>query len=273
MAEQNRQKLNRLLAELGDADMVSARWLRGHGYSTALVAGYVKRGWLRSPARGVYMAAAGLATWEGALHSLQQREQLRLHAGARFALALHGHEHYLRVQGVREATLYGPDRLPGWATALTLDVRFMHGGLGPFPLVGIHFSADAPEDRLRAEGLERLVVSSTTEWVVVANPERAMLELCHAARDAADVHEAHATMQGMSGLRPWELSGLLRRCQSIKAKRLFLALADRANHAWLEHLELESVDLGRGKRAFFRGGRIDARYQITLPADLESSLG
>ncbi|ODS63808.1 MAG: hypothetical protein ABS41_04800 [Arenimonas sp. SCN 70-307] len=273
MAEQNRQKLNRLLAELGDADFVSARWLRGHGYSTALVAGYVRSGWLRSPARGVYMAAAGVATWEGALHSLQQREQLRLHAGARFALALHGHEHYLRMQGVREATLYGPDRLPGWASVLAVDVRFLHGGLGPFPPVGFGFSADAPDDRLSEEGLERLVVSSTTEWVVVASAERAMLELCHEARDAADVHEAHATMQGMSGLRPSELSGLLRRCQSIKAKRLFLALANRANHAWLERLDTSGVDLGRGKRAFFPGGRLDARYQITLPADLESSLG
>lgn len=273
MAEQNRQKLNRLLAELGDADFVSARWLRSHGYSTALVAGYVKNGWLQSPARGVYMAAAGVATWEGALHSLQQRERLRLHAGARFALALYGHEHYLRMQGVREVTLYGPDRLPGWATTLALDVRFVHVGLGPFPPAGLTLSANTSDEELHAEGLERLVVSSTTDCVVVANAERAMLELCHAARDAADVHEAHATLQGMSGLRPSEVNALLRRCQSIKAKRLFLALADRANHAWLEHLDMEGVDLGRGKRALFPGGRLDPRYQITLPADLESSLG
>lgn len=273
MGEQNRQKLNRLLAELGDADLVSARWLRSHGYSTALVAGYVKSGWLRSPARGVYMATAGAATWEGALHSLQQREQLRLHAGSRFALALHGHEHYLRLQGVREAVLYGPDRLPGWASTLTLDVRFLHGGLGPFPPTEVALSANTSDEQLRAQGLQRLEVSSTTDWVVVANAERAMLELCHAARDGSDVHEAHATMQGMSGLRPSEISGLLRQCQSIKAKRLFLALADRANHAWLAHLDMDGVDLGRGKRALVPGGRLDARYQITLPADLESSLG
>lgn len=273
MATQNRRKLNHLLAELGDADFVSARWLRGHGYSTALVAGYVRRGWLYSPVRGVYMAAAGVPSWEGALHSLQQREQLRLHVGARFALALHGHEHYLRMRGVREATLYGPDRLPGWAANLALDVRFMHGGVGPFPPAGFTFSSATPDEQLLMEGLQRLVVSSTTDWIVAASPERAMLELCHAARDAADVHEAHATMQGMSGLRPSDMSGLLRRCTSIKAKRLFLALAHRANHAWLKRLDTNSVDLGRGKRAFFPGGRLDARYQITLPADLESSLG
>ena len=76
MAEQNRQKLNRLLAELGDADFVSARWLRGHGYSTALVAGYVKRGWLYSPARGVYMAAAGVPSWsnDGITRGIERME-------------------------------------------------------------------------------------------------------------------------------------------------------------------------------------------------------
>ena len=59
MGAQNSGKLNRLLAELGDTRLVSSRWLRAHGYSNSLVARYVGRGWLVSPARGVYMRRGG----------------------------------------------------------------------------------------------------------------------------------------------------------------------------------------------------------------------
>ena len=55
-------------------------------------------------------------------------------------------------------------------------------------------------------------------------------------------------------------------------ERLFLALADRHRHAWLAHVSLEGVDLGRGKRALVPGGRLHPTYQITLPGDLDEHL-
>ncbi|MNL46088.1 hypothetical protein D3C87_1687730 [compost metagenome] len=79
-------------------------------------------------------------------------------------------------------------------------------------------------------------------------------------------------MQGMSTLRPERVGMLLRRCGSIKAKRLFLALASRHGHAWLSHVPLEGVDLGRGKRSLVPGGRLHPTYQITLPGDLDEHL-
>ncbi len=53
---------------------------------------------------------------------------------------------------------------------------------------------------------------------------------------------------------------------------LFLALAERHRHAWLSHVPLEGVDLGRGKRALVPGGRLHPTYQITLPGDLDEHL-
>ncbi|MGY0553876.1 type IV toxin-antitoxin system AbiEi family antitoxin domain-containing protein [Vreelandella sp. 2A-K22] len=61
------------------------------------------------------------------------------------------------------------------------------------------------------------------------------------------------------------VTGLLRHCNSIKAKRLFLALADRYQHAWLRRLSLGEVELGSGKRVLVPGGRLHSIYQITLP--------
>jgi hypothetical protein len=90
-----------------------------------------------------------------------------------------------------------------------------------------------------------------TDALVCSTPERAVLELCDTVSEAAGAYEADALMQ---------------------AKRLFLALADRHRHAWLAHVPMEGVDLGRGKRALVPGGRLHPTYQITLPGDLDEHL-
>lgn len=272
MGEQKSGKINRLLEVLGDADLVSSRWLRAHAYSTSLVARYVSSGWLESPARGVYARKGGVLSWDGALRSLQQLEGLALHAGGRFALSWHGHEHYLRLGEAATITLYGVDRLPGWVRQLPLTERFEHCGRGPFDLPRLRLDADSTDEVLYEHGLQRQADSSTEE-VVLASAERAMLELCDDKPGAALVYEADAVMQGMTGLRPELISRLLRLCRSIKAKRLFLALAERHAHSWLSRVTLDEVELGSGKRVFVPGGRLHPKYHISLPEDLDEHLG
>ena len=85
MSEQKSSKLNRLLQVLSDAALVSARWLRAEGYSTSLVARYVRSGWLQSPARGIYTLPRSALTWDAVLRTLQRQEGMRLHAGGRFS--------------------------------------------------------------------------------------------------------------------------------------------------------------------------------------------
>lgn len=273
MSERNQGKLYQLVKSLGDADLVSARWLRAHGYSTSLVARYVRSGWLRSPARGVYGPARGVLGWDGVLRSLQQREGLRLHAGGRFALAWRGHEHYLRLGEAARITLYGPDRLPGWVSQLPLAERFEACGRGPFAPTELRFTADMGDEALFAQGLERHAGSSSVGDVVIASVERAMLELCDAKPGAALIHEADAVMQGLAGLRPNLLGRLLQQCRSVKAKRLFLALAERHAHPWLARISLDAIDLGSGKRVLVPGGRLHPKYLITLPRNLDEQLG
>lgn len=273
MSEQNSRKINQLLETLGDTDLVSARWLRAHGYSSSLVARYVASGWLESPARGVYMRKGGLLLWEGVLHSLQAREQLPVHAGGRYALAWHGHEHYLRLGEAATVTLYGPARVPGWVRRLKLPERFEHCGRGPFDLTPLPLTDGVMDDELYERGLEREADTSLSASVILASDERAMLELCDAPPNAALVYEVDALMQGMAGLRPELVSRLLHLCSSIKAKRLFLALAERHAHPWFARLALDRVNLGSGKRVLVPGGRLHPKYQITLPEDLDAHLG
>ncbi|MDR7949470.1 type IV toxin-antitoxin system AbiEi family antitoxin domain-containing protein [Achromobacter aegrifaciens] len=272
MDARNSGKLNRLLAELGDTRLVSSRWLRAHDYSNSLVARYVGSGWLVSPARGVYMRAGGRLQWDGVVRSLQGGEGISLHVGGRFALALQGHEHYLRLGDAGTITLYGPMPPPGWAGKLSMEQRFEYLGKGPFDLPAVSFTAEVPEKMLSEVGLAWHSVAPGVDALVCSTPERAMLELCDGVSDAAGVYEADALMQAMTTLRPQRVGLLLRHCRSIKAKRLFLALADRHRHAWLAHVPLDGVDLGRGKRALVPGGRLHPTYQITLPGDLDEHL-
>ncbi len=272
MSDQNPGKLNRLLAELGDMRLVSSRWLRAHGYSNSLVARYVGSGWLVSPARGVYMRKGGRLQWEGVVRSLQAGEEMPLHLGGRFALALQGHEHYLRLGEAGTVTLYGPVRPPGWVGKLSMAQRFEYRGKGPFDLPVVPYTDGVSERALSEQGLAWHRAGPGADALVCATPERAMLELCDGVSDAAGVYEADALMQAMTTLRPQRVGLLLRHCRSIKAKRLFLALADRHRHAWLSHVPLDGVDLGRGKRALVAGGRLHPTYQITLPGDLDEHL-
>ncbi len=272
MSEQNPGKLNRLMAELGDTRLVSSRWLRAHGYSNSLVARYVGSGWLVSPTRGVYMRKGGQLQWEGVIRSLQAGEGIPLHLGGRFALTVQGHEHYLRLGEAGTITLYGPVRPPGWVDKLSMAQRFEYRGKGPFDLHAVPYTAEVSQQALSDQGLAWHKTGPGADALVCATPERAMLELCDGVSDAAGVYEADALLQAMTTLRPQRVGLLLRHCRSIKAKRLFLALADRHRHAWLSHVPLDGVDLGRGKRALVPGGRLHPTYQITLPGNLDEHL-
>lgn len=273
MSESRSEKLNRLLETLRDTTLVSSRWLRGHGYPSNLVARYIASGWLQSPARGVYLRKGGKLTWEGLLHTLQSLEQLPLHVGGRFALARRGYEHYLRLGEPATLTLYGPSKLPAWACKLPLRERVQACGNGPFDWPPLSFSDDTPAATLNAQGFERVADDTSAAGAIFSSPERAILELCDETPGSALVHEVNAIMQGLATLRPQLVRTLLQHCGSIKAKRLFLALAERHRHAWFAHVNLESLDLGRGKRVLVRGGKLNTKYQITLPADLDEQLG
>lgn len=272
MDAQNSGKLNRLLAELGDTRLVSSRWLRAYDYSNSLVARYVGSGWLVSPARGVYMRTGGRLQWDGVVRSLQVGEGMPLHVGGRFALALQGHEHYLRLGDAGTITLYGPVPPPGWVGKLSMEQHFEYQGKGPFDLSAVSFTAEVSETALSEVGLALHSAAPGVDALVCSTPERAMLELCDGVSDAVGVYEADALMQAMTTLRPQRVGLLLRHCRSIKAKRLFRALADRHRHSWLAHVPLDGVDLGRGKRALVPGGRLHPTYQITLPGDLDEHL-
>jgi hypothetical protein len=86
--------------------------------------------------------------------------------------------------------------------------------------------------------------------------------------DRETFHQVDVLIEGLSSLSPKRLQSLLKACTSVKVKRLFFFFADRHQHAWLKHLDETQIDLGSGNRVLIKGGKLDKRYRITVPGDL-----
>lgn len=261
MAMRFDRKLNRLQQELPEGLLADAAWLEAHGYSSALRSQYVRAGWLENPARRVYRRSRAPLTWQQVVISLQTVLDLPLTVGGRTALEQQGYAHYLSAT-VREVYLYGSAKPPTWLDSLPLDVDFRwHNSLRLFP-----GDADAPSEpapvMASAAGL--------TLPIRYSSKERAVLELLDELPDQESFHQVDALMEGLTDLSPRRLQTLLEACTSVKVKRLFLFFADRHDHAWRSRLDISRVDLGAGKRVLVKGGKLDPRYNITVPADLEA---
>ena len=278
VAMRTNTKINQLRRLLPEGLLVDAAWLTGHGYSTALRSQYVSAGWLEQPTRRVYRQPRGDVRWEQVVISLQMLLGHRLVVGGRTALELQGFAHYLG-QAEREVHLYGPARPPSWLDDLPLEFPFhYHNSRRLFADDGVEawFAsvAGAIDDNSRAEppDSDSFRAQPWGQWnwpLTLSTPERAVLELLDELPERETFHQADMLMEGISSLSPRRLQRLLLACSNVKVKRLFFFFANRHRHAGLKRLDKKAIDLGSGNRVLVKGGRLDKRYRITVPGDLD----
>jgi hypothetical protein len=104
----------------------------------------------------------------------------------------------------------------------------------------------------------------------MSSPERAIMELLDEVPERETFHQADMLMEGLRNLSPRRLQNLLVNCRSVKVKRLFFWFSERHNHAWLPKLKRKEIDLGSGKRMLVRGGKLDRKFNITVPEKLDA---
>jgi len=267
MGIQRYRKLNQLQLLLPEGLLANSAWLQKHGYSRQLIAKYVQHGWLTSPVRGVYRRASALIdpqSWEPVVISLQNLLKSDTKVGGHTALEMHGLSHYLSVGGGADVHLYNAEPPPSWLYKLPLKRRFIfHSTILFKPIDG---TAPKSKEKQQANFTERKWGASERS-ILLSTPERAIFEVLDELPTHESFHQADVLMQGLSNLRPKYLNILLGDCRSIKTKRLFLWFAQRHNHAWMKAIDTEKVDIGKGKRMIVRGGKLDPKYQITVPEE------
>lgn len=266
MSTLNKSKLKYVLDTVPPGHLVTASWLTGQGIAYATFRDYVKRGWLERVARGVFRRPAPGQSgstrpidWRTCVLSLQHILGCRVHVGARTALALRGHGHYLPLAEDHAVWLYGDD-IPSWLSRVRLNAHLTTRTLTLFaaPALGLSRHDEAQASNLAKE--------TAGHWTLtVSSPERAVLESIDELPDHESFDNVDRSFESLANLRPNLLVELLANCRRIKTKRLFFVFADRHDHAWRKYVDPEQFDLGRGDRALVPGGSIHPRYRIVIP--------
>jgi len=268
MDEQKDTRLKSLLNTLPSGFYVDSKGLTARGVRRSSVADYVRSGWLRHVAHGLYQRpgtapAETKQDWRVLVQSMQTIMKLPIHVGGITALQQLGHRHYLALGGSEPVYLYAP-RFPGWLDQSLVDAPLHLRKTGLFGGADLGID-EASTSSGEADGPRR----DWWDWSLrLSSPERAILEALDELPDQESFHSVDVVFQSLVNLRPRRLTALLTACKSVKVKRLFFVFAERHGHAWFKHLDRESIDLGSGDRSLVKGGRLHPVYRITVPHDL-----
>jgi len=250
-------KINQLWQQIPHGAVVTTAWLAAQGVSSDQARKLANSGWLQRVGHGAYRRAGDPLSWESAVFALQssgESESPSLWPGGQTALALQGFAHYLPL-GNEATHLFGVSatRLPGWLKNADWAGR-------------IAFHTDGSLPPSLAGSFERVEPSSKAFALTISTPERAILEwVAVTPNELLFSSELVDTFDGLNTLRPRRLQALLEGCRSVRTKRAFLVLARHAGHAWYRRLDLNRLDLGRGKRQLCQGGKLDSEFQVTVP--------
>lgn len=227
-------------------------WLENFGISKNLQKYYLKSGWLESLGRGAYKKPGDNVQWHGALNAIQKQTSTKVHVGALSALTLQGYGHYLRM-GKETLQLFSPlkTKLPKWFTDYKWGVEVQHY-LSSFLYTN--------------EGIKE--VEQNQIVIDVSSPERAIMECLYLAPQKLDLVECYHVFEGLVNLKPNTVNELLKSCHSFKVKRLFLYMAEKANHQWFHFLTTDQVSLGTGNRMLTKKGVYISKYLISVPKEL-----
>lgn len=248
-------KINQVLQDLPKSVVATSYWLNKQGLDKRSAHQYEKNNWLESIGVGAYQRYGDKVTWEGALYAIQKQLNLDIHVGAKTALELQGKAHNINFN-TNKSFLFTSTKanLPKWF----MDQSWQSN----LSLVKTQFLK--PETALKEFDMGNFSLQ-------ISSVERAILEALYLVPKEQDFQECYYLMEGLMDMRPKLLQSLLEECNSIKVKRLFLFMAERANIPCLKKLDLNRINLGSGKRVIVTGGNMDPKYQITYPKEFQTN--
>lgn len=259
MTAEKRKKLMNFLNLHKPGTVCLSPWLETQGISRDLQKYYRKAGWLESVGRGAYKRPGEQVEWEGALYALQEQAGLAIHIGGPTALSKQGSNQYIRL-GEETIFLFSPlnVKLPAWFKKHDWGVKLEHTNTGFLPkqlgmgeVIRMGFSSPASPFNLK-----------------ISDPERAIMECLYLAPKNQSLVETYEILEGLVNLRPKLVQRLLEECRSIKVKRLFLYMAEKAGHKWLQFVDSSKIELGAGDRSIVPEGVYVAKHRISVPKEL-----
>ena len=245
-------KINSIIQQTDYRGVLTTSWLEKQGIGRSEQVQFVRSGWLDRLATGVYCFANVKPSLFDTLSSLNSQSDLNYRIAASSALELHGYTHYVSL-GKPQSHIMTPvgDKLPKWMSEREWDMALRE------------HSSKVFDGSLGVTSVEQNGVT-----LRVSSPELAIMECLLFAPEYYILTDVFYLMESLTTLRSSLVSQLLKNCTSVKVKRLFLYMAEKANHAWFKRLDLSNVTLGSGVRSFEKGGVSIAKYKIVIPKEL-----
>jgi hypothetical protein len=243
-------KLNQLISSWPKGTLKTVKELEARGYTPQLLKVYTNSNWIELFMRGMYKLYNDKVNWQGALYAIQQRTSTTLHAGGKTALAIKGYGHYIS-QKESNVFLFSArnESIQNWVKKFE-EIRIFKNEIF---------------DYTKEESFTVFNVGSFS--IKISSPELAAMELLYLVPAAQSFDESLKITEGLTTLRPKLVQNLLEDCNSVKVKRLFLFMAEKHDHAWLNELDIARINLGSGKRVIVEEGTLDKKYNITVPKD------
>lgn len=244
-------KINNLRRQIPSNGIMLTSWLEKSGFSRSEVYDYMKSGWLQRISTGVYQFTGDTPSLYGILASYQKQVDLEYHIGAASALELKGFSHYITM-GKPTAVVFSPVKppLPRWLNDTELDMHLVEVASKVLGTVGI--------EQMDYQG----------QVLTVSSPERAIMECILLSPSRYDLMDVFYLTEMLTSLRFGLVQQLLENCTSVKIKRMFLYMAEKAHHRWFAKLDRSRISLGSGTRSFAKGGVKVNAYDIVIPKEL-----
>ena len=107
--------------------------------------------------------------------------------------------------------------------------------------------------------------------MVVSTPERAILELLDELPHKESFHQADMLMEGLTSLSPRRYDPPSAEMPQHQGQAPVPVVRETGIVTrGCKRLDHSGIDLGSGKRMLVRGGKLDSKYLITVPRDLNA---
>ncbi len=224
-------RLNDLYSKVRPGSPVTSEELGILGVSADLAVHYVRAGWLKRLARGVFARPDTPLELHPSLRLLERRLK-GLHVGGKSALDWHGVRHNVPQKPELQLYGWGSSPLPAWFTE-----RF------PSSYHRLRLFDEKPDELLRVSRFQRKADGS-----LVSDPERAVLELLSDVGVRQPLQQARDLLEGTPSLRAAVLQELLARCKQVKTVRLCLTLGRELGLPWAAKLDPKQLPTGSEQR-------------------------
>lgn len=245
-------KLNRLLTEHTPGGLLFSSWLTKNSYSAQLTKSYRDSGWLDMLVPGVMYRHDEKLSALAAVCSYNRQLGESARIAAHSALELQGFSHYvpmgkpnLMVTGAEYGKLE-------WMSSDKFDMNIVHFKTTIFKLSS---TVDVKVGELE---------------VTVSSPELAFMECLHLVPKYYNYMDLYYIMEQLTALDPGRVQQLLENTSSQKIKRMFLYMASKSGHYWVEMLDSGKIGLTQSKLQLVKDGVYNSTYRITVPKELES---